>query len=41
MIAATGAFATTTGGVMYFHAYQGGFFLMNLGLFLIILMMII
>jgi len=41
LFASTGAFATTTGGVMYFHSYQGGFFLMFLGLFLIILMMIV
>ena len=37
IVSATGAFAATFGGVMYFHSYQGGFLLFNLGLFITIL----
>jgi cytochrome c oxidase subunit 3 len=36
IVSATGAFAATFGGVMYFHSYQGGFMLLNLGLFIIV-----
>ena len=41
IVSATGAFAATFGGVMYFHSYQGGFLLLNLGLFIIILGMFV
>ena len=36
IVSATGAFAATFGGVMFFHSYQGGIFLLNLGLFIIV-----
>jgi cytochrome c oxidase subunit 3 len=36
IVSATGAFAATFGGVMFFHSYQGGVFLLNLGLFIIV-----
>jgi cytochrome c oxidase subunit 3 len=39
IFAAIGAFASTTGGVMFFHSYTGGLFLLFLGLSLIILNM--
>jgi cytochrome c oxidase subunit 3 len=36
IVSATGAFAATFGGVMYFHSYQGGSLLLSLGLFIIV-----
>ena len=36
---ATAAFGTTTGGVMYFHNYIGGNFLMSLSLSFLVFMM--
>mgnify|MGYP001164088428 FL=1 len=36
IVSATGAFAATFGGVMYFHSYQGGFNLLVIGLLIII-----
>jgi cytochrome c oxidase subunit 3 len=36
IVAATGAFAATFGGVMYFHSYQSGSFILSLGLFIIV-----
>ncbi len=41
LICSVGAFAATSGGVMYFHSYSGGGFLLTLGLIMIILMMIV
>ena len=41
IVSATGAFAATFGGVMYFHSYQGGFLLLNIGMFIIILGMFV
>jgi cytochrome c oxidase subunit 3 len=36
LVSATGAFAATFGGVMYFHSYQSGSFILSLGLFIIV-----
>jgi len=41
IICSIGAFAATSGGVMYFHSYSGGGFLLTSGLFMIIFMMIV
>ena len=41
IITSVAAFAATSGGVMYFHNYSGGGFVLTLGLFMIILMMIV
>jgi hypothetical protein len=38
-VTATAAFGTTTGGVMYFHNYIGGDFLMSLSLSFLVFMM--
>jgi hypothetical protein len=40
-VTATAAFGTTTGGVMYFHNYIGGNFLMSLSLSFLVFMMYI
>jgi len=39
IVTATAAFGTTTGGVMYFHNYIGGNFLMSLSLSFLVFMM--
>jgi cytochrome c oxidase subunit 3 len=39
IICSVGAFAATSGGVMYFHSYNGGGFVLSLGLIMIVLMM--
>jgi len=39
LLGSVGAFSATTGGVMWFHSYSGGGFLLTCGLIIIVLVM--